>query len=58
VKLLGDDFRTLMASADELDRLRAVLEAAPHSDTCTWPYGDDHAEAYGNYCSCWKAEAQ
>lgn len=44
-------------AANELDRLRAVIENAPHECTCQWPYGDDDPEAYGNYCDCWKADA-
>lgn len=40
----------LRAAADEVDRLRAVIENARHGWDCTDPDG-------GSFCTCWKADA-
>lgn len=51
---------TLRAAADEVDRLRSVIENAPHAADCRAQFhGGDR---YGNggdisYCICWKADA-
>lgn len=47
-----------LAAADELDRLRAVIENAPHDPLCQWDRTD--ALAYRgrvSNCTCWKADA-
>lgn len=43
-----DQMRT---AADDLDRLRAVIENAPHGRACRWLYSTSHP------CTCWKADA-
>jgi hypothetical protein len=42
----------LRATADELVRLRAVIENAPHASGCSW-----FNTAAGLSCICWKANA-
>ncbi|WIA95783.1 hypothetical protein [Curtobacterium sp. MCBA15_004] len=44
------------AVADQVDRLRTVIENAPHGDSCLWPHGDAHPDAQGSFCDCWKAD--
>lgn len=40
----------LRAAADEVDRLRAVIENAPHQLDCS-------SETHAGHCDCWKADA-
>jgi hypothetical protein len=53
-----DATRMIRDSADEIDRLRAVIADAPHAADCRAQFhGGDR---YGNggdsrYCCCWKA---
>lgn len=42
----------LRTAADQFE----ALDQYPHDCVCQWPHGDDHPEAYGNYCTCWKSE--
>ncbi|WIA95781.1 hypothetical protein [Curtobacterium sp. MCBA15_004] len=49
----------LRTAADQLDRLRAVIEDAPHEDTCNtqdWRYGDYHGEDLSRPCDCYRAK--
>lgn len=41
------------SAADEVDRLRAVIENAPHGSNCVWRA----LRAQDRYCTCWKVEA-
>ena len=41
----------IVAAADELDRLCAVIESAPHTAVCF------QVLLAGKPCTCWKAEA-
>lgn len=58
--VLAEVMTALRAAADEVDRLRAVIENAPHAADCRAQFhGGDR---YGNggdvrYCICWKADA-
>lgn len=49
--LLGSAGDALDTAADEVDRLRAVVEDAPHDRYC----GLERAQQGTNYCTCWKA---
>ena len=48
ISALEDDYATLAA---EIERLRAIIEAAPHDDDCVGGYP-------GGECTCWKADAE
>lgn len=53
--LMPEVTAALRAAADEVDRLRAVIENAPHWPSCvhyaaTW-------QTIGDPCTCWKADA-
>lgn len=54
--LTGPTWGMLSAAADEVDRLRAVVENAPHGDGCemAWPAVDRKPT---DTCTCWKADA-
>lgn len=43
-----------LAAADEVDRLRAVIENAPHAGWCRTSYPHTYPNAN---CNCWKAVA-
>ncbi|PZE66910.1 hypothetical protein DEI83_06270 [Curtobacterium sp. MCBD17_021] len=52
--------RAVIASADELDRVRSVIANAPHDNHC--PVSDRGAYfgttyPYAPRCTCWKADA-
>jgi hypothetical protein len=51
--LTGSTSGMLSAAADEVDRLRASLDAAPHSEHCQMSYLSTYPNAR---CTCWKAE--
>jgi hypothetical protein len=46
----------LRRSANEIDRLRSVIENAPHASWCGWLNADRPAEESAA-CTCWKADA-
>lgn len=48
------------AAADELERLRVVIENAPHGVDCRAQFHGGDRYGYGgddSYCICWKAGA-
>ncbi|MDF2895756.1 MAG: hypothetical protein K0Q46_2542 [Rhodococcus erythropolis] len=57
-RALADSSDALNAAADELDRLRAVIENAPHALDCESRSHDflGHEQEPGD-CTCWKADA-
>jgi len=44
------------AATDEVDRLRGVLENAPHDDRCPSAQNEPGLH-FTDECTCWKAEA-
>lgn len=40
------------------ERLRVVVENAPHACDCSWPWTDDEPNPDGWTCTCWKADVR
>lgn len=49
-----ENWQRIEKAADEVERLRAVIENAPHAEECPLSF----APTPGTYsCNCWKADA-